>query len=186
MVQINEIGAIQNVSNIGKSSASEKPQEASTSIFLGDTKTEPAIISEKEVKVKGDDGKTYKAHEVVTKEVDDAGKTWEVAVRTYTDDAGNPVKDTIKSTTHKERFGKEDVEITTRKTVHKTPTKTKTVDSEESKYHYKEHFEEWEGDTGKTGNKLVPKKKYCQMPEGFSAKHLAKTTSIATLNLGDD
>ena len=46
MVQINEIGAIQNVSNIGKSSASEKPQEASTSIFLGDTKTEPAIISE--------------------------------------------------------------------------------------------------------------------------------------------
>lgn len=186
MVQINEIGALQNLNALNKTSTADKPKEANNSIFAGSAQAENQIVSEKEVKVKGDDGKTYKAHEVVTKETDEAGKTWEVAVRTYNDEKGNPIKDTIKTHVYTEKYGKENVEITKKKSVHKTPTKTRTVDSEESKYHYKETFEEWEGDVGKKGNKIQPKTKYCKMPEGFSAKHLAQTKAIATLNFGDD
>lgn len=186
-MNINEIGNVQNVNfnNTSSLTKAQAPQEAS--IFSGVSgDNEPKVIKEGEIKVQGDDGKKYKAHEVVTQEVDDAGKTWEVSVRTYTDADGKAVKDTVKTHVYKERFGKEDVEITKRKITHVTPDVKKTVEEEESKYHYAEKHEEWRGNEGMRGSSKRSKVKQCKMPAGFSAKYLSSTTAIATLNLSDD
>lgn len=186
-MDINEIGNIQNINfnNASSAAKAQTPQEAS--IFSGvKADNEPKILKEGEVKVKGDDGKNYKAHEVVTQEVDDSGKTWEISVRTYTDDAGKAVKDTRKTYTYKERFGKEDVEITKRKISHITPDVKKIVEEEESKYHYAEKHEEWHGNEGIVGSSKRSKVKQCKMPQGFSAKYLSSSTAVATLNLSED
>lgn len=186
-MNISEIGNVQNVNfNTAQSTTkAQTPQDASIfSEVSGDN--EPKVIKEGEVKVKGDDGKKYKAHEVVTQEVDDAGKTWEVSVRTYTDADGKAVKDTIKTNVRTERFGKEDVEITKRKITHVTPDVKKTVEEEESKYHYSEKHEEWRGNVGQEGSSKRSKMKQCKMPPGFSAKYLSSTIAIATVNLSDD
>lgn len=187
-MNINEIGNIQNINmnSTIKSANSSSKQDASIFSGVNQNDNEPKVIKEGEIKVKGDDGKNYKAHEVVTQEVDETGKTWDVSVRTYTDDAGKAVKDTIKTYVYKERFGKEDVEITKRKITHVTPDVKKTVEEEESKYHYAEKHEEWHGDEGRTGSSKRSKVKQCKMPVGFSAKYLSSTTAVATINLSDD
>lgn len=186
-MNINEIGNVQNV-NFNSASLMAKTQKTQdTSIFSSvSNDNEPKVIKEGEIKVKGDDGKKYKAHEVVTQEVDESGKNWEVSVRTYTDDAGKTVKDTVKTHVYKERFGKEDVEITQRKITHITPDIKRTVEEEESKYHYAEKHEEWHGNEGISGSSKRSKVKQCKMPAGFSAKYLSTTKAIATLNLSDD
>lgn len=185
-MNINEIGNIQNI-NFNSASSTAKvqtPQDAS--IFVGvSSDNEPKVLKEGEVKVKGDDGKNYKAHEVVPQEVDDAGKTWEVSVRTYTDADGKSVKDTIKTNVRTERFGKEDVEITKRKITHVTPDMKKIVEEEESKYHYKEKHEEWHRDVGQTGSSKRSKMKQCKMPPGFSAKYLGSTIASIKVNQSD-
>ena len=101
-------------------------------------------------------------------------------------DAGKTVKDTVKTYVYKERFGKEDVEITKRKITHITPDIKRTVEEEESKYHYAEKHEEWHGNEGISGSSKRSKVKQCKMPAGFSAKYLSTTKAIATLNLSDD
>ncbi len=185
MVKINEIGAIQNI-NLNATTSANAQKTSNNSIFASaSAENEPKVISEGEVKVKGDDGKKYTAHEVVTQEVDDKGKTWEVAVRTYTDDNGTAVKDTVKTNVRKERFGKEDVEITTRKTTHVAGNVKKTIEEEESKYHYSEKHEEWHGNEGQAGSSKRSKMKQCKMPAGFSAKYLSSSTSIATIKFDD-
>ncbi len=184
---VNEISNIQNLSFSATSSTakSKVPQEAS--IFPATTgDNEPKVIKEGEVKVQGDDGKKYKAHEVVTQEVDENGKTWEVSVRTYTDSSGNPVKDTVKTNVRTERFGKEDVQITKRKITHVTSDVRRTVDEEESKYHYSEKHEEWHGNTGQKGSSKRSKMKQCKMPPGFSAKYLSTTVAVAKVTIEDD
>lgn len=75
-MNMNEIGNVQNVNfnNTSSTAKVQKPQD--TSIFSSvSNDNEPKVIKEGEIKVKGDDGKKYKAHEVVTQEVDESGKT---------------------------------------------------------------------------------------------------------------
>lgn len=186
MVKINEIGIIQNA-NLNSATSTNTQKTPNNSIFANNpTDNKPKVISEGEVKVKGDDGKKYKAYEVVTQEVDDKGQTWNVAVRTYTDDNGTAVKDTIKTNVRTERFGKEDVEITTRKTTHVAGNVKKTVEEEESKYHYSEKHEEWHGNKGQTGNSKRSKMKQCKMPPGFSAKYLSTSISVTKIQFENE
>lgn len=75
MVKINEIGIIQNA-NLNSATSTNTQKTPNNSIFANNpTDNKPKVISEGEVKVKGDDGKKYKAYEVVTQEVDDKGQT---------------------------------------------------------------------------------------------------------------
>ena len=75
-MNINEIGNVQNVNFNSASSTAKAQKTQDTSIFSSvSNDSEPKVIKEGEIKVKGDDGKKYKAHEVVTQEVDESGKT---------------------------------------------------------------------------------------------------------------
>lgn len=150
---------------------------------------EPEFVDQKTVTVKGDDGKKYKADQVITREVDANGKTWEVSVTTYTDASGNAIKDTEKKYVRTEKFGKENVDITTSVSVHETPKGKRTVNAEESKYHYKATTENIEylengGRTKQIKSSSKSKKKVCQMPEGFSSKYLSTTVEVGRFENG--
>ncbi|MCM1264557.1 MAG: hypothetical protein NC200_00005 [Candidatus Gastranaerophilales bacterium] len=102
---------------------------------------------------------------------------------TYTDNDGNTVTDTVRTYVRTERFGKKDVAITTKVSVHETPKGKRTVQSEESDYHYQEEVTDIEyleggGYTGKKSSMKKGKKKVCQMPPGFSEKYLSTSQTI--------
>lgn len=75
-MNINEIGNVQNVNFHSTSSTAKVQKPQDTSIFSSvSNDNEPKVIKEGEIKIKGDNSKKYKAHEVVTQEVDESGKT---------------------------------------------------------------------------------------------------------------
>jgi len=196
MVRIDSANSVQ-AENYNTSGSGVKKQPSEEQMFSytpdgGETTpaNKPEVLSEKIVTVKGDDGQKYDAHEVTTRETDDKGKVWEVVTRTYTDASGQKIEDTIRTHVRTERFGKEDVEITNQISVHKTPKMKRVVDAEDSKYHHSEKITTTEyqgrGYTTKTEWNKSSKKKICKMPPGFSMKYLSKTTTISTVNLGDN